>query len=176
MGLTPLEGLMMGTRSGSVDPAIVGLLADMEEISTGSVLDILNFESGLKGVSGISSDWRDIEEAANRGDQRAAIALQMFAYRVRKQIGAFMAAAPGPVDAVVFGGGIGEHSSSMRQLVLSDLGHIGIDLDIERNETLIEEKTRVVSNPHSPTQILVTHVDEMRQTAEVALKKAHGVT
>ena len=169
MGLTPLEGLMMGTRSGSVDPAIVAFVAAREGVSAQAVVDILNSRSGLLGVSGVSTDWRDLEKAASEGNRRAAVAIGMFAYRVRKQIGAYLTAASGPVDAVVFGGGIGEHSAALRRLVLNDLGHLGVSLDASRNDANGSSQPRVVSPGDSPTAVLVARVDEMRGIARATV-------
>lgn len=175
MGLTPLEGLMMGTRSGSIDPAIVAFVAEREGVSAQGVVDILNSRSGLLGVSGVSADWRDLERAAADGNGRAEIAIGMFAYRVRKQIGAYFAAAAGPVDAIVFGGGIGEHSAALRRLVLNDLGHLGVSLDASRNDANRSSQPRVVSSADSPTAVLVAHVDEMKGIARSAVMTMKSV-
>lgn len=175
MGLTPLEGLMMGTRSGSIDPTIVAFLAEREGISVNEVIDVLNSQSGLAGVSGVSSDWRDVEAAAAGGNQRAAVALGMFAYRVRKQIGAYITAAARRVDAVVFGGGIGEHSPGLRRLVLDGLEHVGIELDEVLNEERGIGETMAVGSPDSPTQVIVAHVDEMRVIAQATSDLTKGM-
>ena len=129
MGMTPLEGMMMGTRSGSIDPSIVATLAEGEELSASEAVAILNSASGLAGVSGVSSDLREIEDAANAGDERAVLAIEMFAYGIRKQIGAFLAAA-GPVEAVVFGGGIGENSERVRSTVIAGLERLGVGSEV----------------------------------------------
>ena len=126
MGMTPLEGLMMGTRSGSVDPALVAILADGEGLDADEVVAILNSRSGLLGVSGLSADMREIEDAAASGDRPAALALEMFVYRVRLQIGSFLAAAGEEIHAIVFGGGIGENSDAVRAAVVSGLAHLGV--------------------------------------------------
>jgi acetate kinase len=132
MGLTPLEGLMMATRSGDLDPAIFSLLATSEGLSPTEVERILNRESGLIGVSGISGDMRELETAARDGNADAALAIEMFCYRVRKYIGAY-AAVLGHVDAIIFGAGIGEHSANVRAQVCSGLEVLGISIDGARN-------------------------------------------
>jgi acetate kinase len=128
MGLTPLEGLMMGTRTGDVDPSLPGYLARCEKVDIEEVEDWLNKRSGLLGVSGCSPDVRDLLEAEEQGDTRAALALDMFCYRVRKYIGAYLAALGG-AEAVVFGGGIGENSPVIRQRICAGLEWFGLVLD-----------------------------------------------
>ncbi len=165
MGMTPLEGLMMGTRSGTIDPALVSLIAQREGLSAAEVTNLLNDESGLLGVSGVSSDMRDVMSAAESGNQRAALAVGMFAYRVRKQIGAFLTAT-GSVDAIVFGGGIGERSSDMRRAVCEGLDHVGIDIDHAAN-TAHGGGTADLSAPGAGVRTLVAEVDEMRTIAKI---------
>lgn len=133
MGLTPLEGLMMGTRTGDVDPSLAGYLAHREGVAVEVVEDWLNKRSGLLGVSGISQDVRDLLEAEQNGNDRAALALDMFCYRVRKYIGAYLAALGG-ADAVVFGGGIGENSPVIRERVCSGMEWAGLVLDSKLND------------------------------------------
>ena len=128
MGLTPLEGLMMGTRSGDVDPGAILHLLTSERIKPDNLLRILNNESGLKGLSGVSNDMRDILAAAGSGNERATLAIDAFAYRVRKYIGAYLAAMNG-ADALIFTGGIGENSPVIRQKICQNLHHLGIELD-----------------------------------------------
>ena len=132
MGFTPLEGLLMGTRSGDLDPAIIPWLMAMEELTLHQVNTMLNKHSGLYGVSGVSSDMREVLEARGRGRRRADVAFRIFCYRVKKYIGAY-AAAMGGVDAVFFTGGIGENSPEVREHALADLGFMGLELD--RRET-----------------------------------------
>ena len=132
MGLTPLEGLMMATRSGDLDPAIFSFLATSEGLSPTEVERILNRESGLIGVSGLSGDMRELETAARGGNADAALAIEMFCYRVRKYIGAY-AAVLGRVDAIIFGAGIGEHSANVRAQVCTGLDVLGITIDASRN-------------------------------------------
>ncbi len=132
MGLTPLEGLMMGTRSGDVDPALPGHLARQEGVHIDKVDDWLNKESGLLGVSGTSSDMRALLELERRGDAQASLAIDMFCYRVSKYIGAYLAALGG-ADAVVFGGGIGENSPEVRERICRGMDWYGLTLDPPRN-------------------------------------------
>ncbi len=133
MGLTPLEGLPMGTRSGNIDPAIVETLCDNEGLSVKEVLNILNKKSGVLGVSGVSSDFRDIAAAAKEGNERAALANEMFIYSVKKFIGAY-AAAMGGVDAIVFTAGVGENDKSFRLQMTEGLEFMGVKVDAEKND------------------------------------------
>ncbi len=134
MGFTPLAGIMMGTRSGDIDPAIVEFIANKENLSVKEVLNILNKESGALGLSEISSDFRDLSEAAEKGDEKAAVALDIFAYGVQKYIGTY-AAAMGGIDAVVFTAGIGENDAGLREKVASKLGFMGIEINKDKNNT-----------------------------------------
>ncbi|MBW2420452.1 MAG: acetate kinase [Deltaproteobacteria bacterium] len=135
MGMTPLEGLMMGTRSGDVDPAVVLELAARPELGPEGVKTMLNEESGLLGVSGISSDLREVEAAADAGDPHAELARDLFAHRVRRGIGAALGVL-GSADAVVFTGGIGEHAVNMRERILQPMAGLGLELDVESNRAL----------------------------------------
>ena len=132
MGLTPLEGLAMGTRSGDLDPAVVTFLMEKEGISAEAVLDIFNKKSGVLGISGVSSDFRDIEGAASKGNERALAALDIFHYRVAKYIGEYAAAMNG-VDAIVFTAGLGENSKDSRVEIGKYLGYLGVDVDVDKN-------------------------------------------
>jgi len=147
MGLTPLEGLLMGTRSGDLDPAIVGFLAEKENMTASEVLTMLNKKSGFLGLTGgMSNDWRDVNAANKAGDERGARTAEVWAYRIRKYIGSYAAAMNG-LDAVVFTAGIGENSADARRLVLEDMDFLGIKVDEEKNnnnETFIQtEDSRV---------------------------------
>ena len=133
MGLTPLEGLIMGTRSGDIDPAIVEFIAHKEGLTLEEVLTILNKKSGVDGISGISSDFRDLENAADEGNERAILAQDAFAYRVAKYVGAYAAAMNG-VDAIAFTAGVGENDSVIREKVCAYLGYLGLTLDKEANK------------------------------------------
>ncbi len=132
MGLTPLEGLVMGTRSGDIDPAIVDYIAQKENVSVHDVIEILNKKSGVLGLSGISSDFRDIREAASKGDVYALRTMEVFEYRVAKYIGSYAATLNG-LDALVFTAGLGENNVSVRSNICKQLGYLGIDIDEELN-------------------------------------------
>ena len=138
MGFTPLEGLLMGTRSGDLDPAIVAFIMQKEKMNGEQVNDFLNKRCGVLGVSGVSSDFRDIEAAAAQGNRRAELALQIFAHDVKKYIGAYTAVLNG-VDAVIFTAGLGENSGSMRERICSNMEWLGISLDPGKNEVRGEE-------------------------------------
>ena len=132
MGMTPLEGLMMGTRSGDIDSAIIPFILSKEDLTINEVNSMLNKHSGLLGISGISSDVREVQQAAAEGDPRAILALEMYEYRIRKYIGAYSAAMNG-IDALVFTGGVGENSVSLRHNVCEQLTFLGLKLDVEKN-------------------------------------------
>ena len=157
MGLTPLEGLMMGTRSGSLDPAIMPFLMKAMDLSAEEVETIMNRKSGLLGISGVSSDMRDVLAAAAEGNGRAQLALEMYAYSVKGYIGRYCFAMGG-VDAVVMTAGVGERSADMRELIFAGLEKLGLALDLERNATGSGE--RMVSTDDSPVKILVIPTDE----------------
>lgn len=157
MGLTPLEGLVMGTRTGDFDPAILFYLADkghsLSELNT-----ICNKQSGLLGISGLSNDMRSVLEAAERGHQRAALAFDVFCYRLKKYIGSYLAVL-GRTDAVVFTGGIGENAPRVRQAVCADLDGLGIAVDASKNLEAHGQETDV-SRPDSRVRVLVVPTDE----------------
>lgn len=138
MGFTPLDGLIMGTRSGSLDPAIVQYLAGKLSVSLDEVLSILNKKSGVAGVSGVSSDFRDLDQASRDGNERADIALKMFAYRTAQFVGAYAASLNG-VDAIAFTAGIGENNAKMREEICTYLGYLGVELDPVANAVRGEE-------------------------------------
>jgi acetate kinase len=172
MGLTPLEGLVMGTRSGDVDPGLVLHLLTRERMSPEQVDHLLNHESGLKGLGG-SGDVRDLQKAAAAGDALAELALDCFAYRVRKYVGAYAAALSG-LDAVAFTGGIGEHSSLVRKKVCGGLAWLGVTLDDAANDRPGDGEARV-STASSPVQVWVIPTDEESQIArETAAVVAAG--
>ncbi len=139
MGLTPLAGVPMGTRSGSLDPAILGYVMERENLDIQQMTKILNEKSGVLGISGVSSDFRDLDAAVLEGNKRAEAALDIFVYAVKKYIGAY-AAAMGGVDAVVFTAGIGENNARLRERIVDGLGFMGIKLDQEKNKVTGEEK------------------------------------
>ncbi|MBQ4424402.1 MAG: acetate kinase [Lachnospiraceae bacterium] len=157
MGFTPLEGLTMGTRSGGLDPAILEFIAGKENLSLDQVLTILNKKSGVQGISGVSSDFRDLESAAAEGNTRAQAALDVFTYRVAKFVGYYAAAMNG-VDVVVFTAGIGENDISVRATILSYLGFLGCKLDPEANNIRGEE--RIISTPDSKVIAMVIPTNE----------------
>ena len=157
MGFTPLEGLVMGTRSGDLDPAIISYIKEKEGLDDAGVNDILNKKSGVLGVSGVSSDFRDIEAAVEEGNERAALALRMFAHRVRFYIGAYIAEMNG-VDAIVFTAGVGENDISMREIICSNMGNLGIKLDSIRNK--VRGKDTVISTDDSKVALLLIPTNE----------------
>lgn len=159
MGLTPLEGLVMGTRSGDVDPSIFSFLADNLKLSTQQVTDILNKESGLLGISELSNDCRTIEESAEEGHEGAILALEMFSYRLAKYV-ASMAVAAGGVDAVVFTGGIGENSDIIRAKVLNYCEFLGLKLDEQRNLAARFGKDGYITAEDSPVAAIVIPTNE----------------
>jgi len=156
MGLTPLEGLPMGTRTGSIDPAIVKFICDAEGISVDEITDIMNKKSGMLGVSGVSSDFRDLFAARDAGNDRAKMALDIFTYSIKKYIGAY-AAAMGGIDAVVFTAGVGENNASIRSDSVSGLEFMGIAIDEEKNSRRGEWD---ISAAGSRVKTLVVPTDE----------------
>jgi acetate kinase len=167
MGLTPLEGLVMGTRCGDIDPATLLYLAGKPEFSTVEELnDLLNRRSGLLGISGLSNDVRTLLDAAQAGHRRAALALEIFAYRTRKYIGAYAAILP-PLDAVVFTGGIGENAAPVRAQVMSGLeANLGIKLDAQLNAAAVDGKGQAdIAAADSRVRVLVVPTDEERAIA-----------
>ena len=157
MGLTPLEGLVMGTRSGDLDPAIIDFVGKKEGLSLDEMNEVLNKKSGMLGISGVSSDGRDLEAAAESGNKRAQLALDVFDYRVIKYIGAYAAAMNG-VDAIAFTAGIGENNIKMRKDVCSSLTYLGVKLDEEKNNVRGEE--RIISADDSKVQVLLVPTNE----------------
>ena len=151
MGFTPLEGLVMGTRCGDIDPAIVTFIREKEHLKQGEANEILNKKSGVLGISGVSSDFRDIEEAAAEGNERAQLALKVFAHKVRFYIGAYIAEMNG-VDAIVFTAGLGENGIAMRDIICNDLGNLGIKLDLVKNR--IRGKETIISRDDSKVKVL----------------------
>jgi len=157
MGFTPLEGLAMGTRCGSMDPSIVTFLQQKENIDAPAVDQIMNKKSGVLGISGVSSDFRDLENAAEKGNDRAQLALDVFDYKVKTSIGAYVAALDG-VDAIVFTAGLGENSGAHRKTICSGLTYLGIDIDDNNNSKRGEEI--IISTPESKVKVIVIPTDE----------------
>ncbi len=156
MGMTPLEGLVMGTRSGDLDPAIIPFLMEKEDLDEKEIDSILNKKSGLLGVSGVSNDSRDVREAAHNGNHRAELADKVFNYRVRKYIGAYIAALNG-VDAVVFTGGIGENAAGVREHIVDGLDNLGFELDAEANKVRGEEREITSENSRVKAFVIPTN-------------------
>lgn len=157
MGFTPLEGLVMGTRCGEIDPAIIPFLMKKEDMTADQVDNYLNKKAGVLGLSGVSSDFRDIEEAANNGNERAKLALEVFAYKVRKYIGGYVAAMGG-VDAIAFTAGLGENSITMRAAICQGLEYLGTRLDPIKNN--VRGQTREISADGAKVKIFVVPTNE----------------
>lgn len=158
MGFTPLEGLMMGTRSGDIDPSIVTFLSKKFKISADEVVNILNEESGLKGISGFS-DLRDVEKGAKNGDKNCKLALEMYIYSIVKHIGAYISVLEG-VDAIAFGGGVGENSGYVRSKVLEKLEYLGLKYDKELNKIVNRLPDKKISLPGSTIEIYIISTNE----------------
>ena len=158
MGLTPLEGLIMGTRSGELDPAILEFIANKEKLDLPGVMNILNKKSGVYGMSGdLSSDFRDLEDAMNNGNELATQAVEAFCYRTAKYIGSYVAAMNG-VDAICFTAGIGENAAIVRSMVCEYLGYLGVTINEDANHKRGEEID--ISNPDSPVRVMVIPTNE----------------
>ncbi len=172
MGLTPLEGLPMGTRCGSIDPAIVPFLVNRMGVTAKEVDTMMNKKSGMLGVSGVSSDFRDLWAAKAEGNERAALALDMFSQGVKRLIGGYSAEMDG-VDCIVFTAGVGENDAATRELVMQNMDYLGIDFDFELNRTAPRGKEVVLSKPGSKVTVMVLPTDEelaiARDTAAIAL-------
>ena len=157
MGFTPLEGLVMGTRAGDIDAAVITYLMEKEGLTAAEMDNILNKQSGVLGISGVSSDFRDIEEASEAGNARAGMALDVFAYKVAKRIGAYTAAMNG-VDAIVFTAGLGENSASTRKEICDYLGYLGVHIDSYNNS--LRGKALEISAPDSRVRVFVIPTNE----------------
>jgi len=172
MGFSPLPGVIMGTRSGDVDPLLVSFLSEQEGIDNKAMSHILNKESGLLGISGVSSDLRDVEEAADNGNSRAKLAEDMLYYGVKKYIGSY-AAAMGGLDVLVFTAGIGENSARAREGICSGLEFMGVKIDREKNK--VRAKETVISTEDSKVKVLIVPTDEelviARDTKKIALDR-----
>ena len=158
MGLTPLEGLIMGTRSGDLDPAVLQFICNHENIDVNEMLNILNKKSGVLGMSGVSSDFRDVREAADAGNERAIMALDAYRYRVAKYIGSYTAAMNG-VDAITFTAGVGENDTQMREEICEYLGYLGVKIDSEKNAQA-RGKEEEISTPDSKVEVWVIPTNE----------------
>ncbi|MBQ8364500.1 MAG: acetate kinase [Bacteroidaceae bacterium] len=158
MGLTPLAGLMMGTRSGDIDPGAIPFIMDKMGLDTHGLSDLLNKKSGVAGISGVSSDMREVKAAADAGNKRAELANTMYFYRIKKYIGEY-AAAMGGVDVIIFAGGVGENQADCREIVLEGLEFMGIELDKEVNARTRGEEA-ILSTPTSKVKVLLIPTDE----------------
>ena len=158
MGLTPMEGLMMGTRSGDVDPGVISYIMEKEQMGTKGISSFLNKFSGLLGVSGVSSDMREVQSAVAKGNKRATLALDTYNYRIKKYIGSY-AAVLGGVDMLIFTGGVGENQTDLREYVCSNMEFMGIELDNELNATTRAVEA-VISKPTSKVKVLIIPTDE----------------
>jgi len=158
MGLTPLEGLMMGTRTGDIDASVVLAIMKKEGKTPDEMQDLLNKKSGLLGISGLGSDMRDVENGVKEGNERAKLALDMYNYRIKKYIGAY-AAAMGGVDTIVFTAGVGEHQWDVRYNALKNLEFLGIELDYDKNKANFGEE-EIISTPNSRVKVVVVPTDE----------------
>jgi acetate kinase len=162
LGMTPLSGLVMGTRVGDIDPGVIFFLEEEKGYSIEKVKALLNKESGMKGLAN-NNDLREIIERANNNEQEAVLALDIYCYRIKKYIGAYIAAI-GPIDAIVFTAGVGENSSLIRQMVCDQMTHLGLNLDPEKNNTRAEG-IREINTKNSPVKILVTPTNEELEIA-----------
>jgi acetate kinase len=167
MGFTPLEGLVMGTRSGDIDPAAVEFMREKLGMAAEDMVQYLNKQCGMYGISGYSSDMRDLEAKKNEGDEKARLAIEMSAYRIKKYIGSYAAVLNG-VDAVVFTGGIGENSSLMRELVMEGMEYLGVDFDFEENK-LRKEGIREISKKDSKVKVMILPTNEELSIARETL-------
>lgn len=169
MGMTPVEGLIMGTRSGDIDPGAVSYIMEKEHMSAKGISTLLNKFSGMLGITGISSDMREIESAVGVNDKRAVLAMEMYNYRIKKYIGAY-AAAMGGMDVLVFTGGVGENQHSTRKAVCENMEYLGIELDDDLNRKTRSTET-VISKPSSKVKVVVVPTDEeltiARDTKEI---------
>jgi acetate kinase len=163
MGFTPLEGLVMATRSGDIDPSLPGFLAEAEGAPIGEIESMLNRRSGLLGLSGLSADMRDLLAAERDGDSHSALAVEVFCYRVRKYIGAYLAALGG-AEAIVFGGGIGENSSLIRRRICEGLDWCGLLLDDQRNEATVGAEAAI----HADDSAIRAYVTPVNEAAMIA--------
>ena len=158
MGLTPLEGLMMGTRSGDIDGGAISFIQKKQNLDADGISNLLNKKSGLLGITGISSDMREIDAAAKNNDERAVLALDMYFYRIKKYVGAY-AAAMGGVDTIVFTAGVGENQANMREEVCRNMEWMGVKLDVEKNAGIHGEEA-IISTPDSKVKVVVVPTDE----------------
>lgn len=165
MGLTPLEGLAMGTRSGDIDPAVLEFLMNKTGMSIHETTEYLNKKSGMLGISGVSSDFRDLQDAIDEGNERAKLAVDIFSYRVKKYVGSY-AAVLGGLDCIVFTGGIGEHNDVVRELITDGLGFMGVDIDKSLNATSAQK----ISSDKSKVDVYIIPTNEELLIARETLR------
>jgi len=172
MGFTPLEGLVMGTRSGDIDPAAVEFMRKKLNLTAEEMVDYLNKKCGMMGVSEFDSDMRYLEKSIKEGNEKSKLAVDVAAYRIKKYIGSYAAVLNG-VDAIVFTGGIGEHSAYMRKLVMTDMEYLGVDFDFAKNEENLGDGVHELSKPSSKVKVLILPTNEelsiARETKAIAL-------
>jgi acetate kinase len=175
MGFTPVDGLIMGTRTGEIDPGVLLYLADKEELSVSGVNNLINKKSGVFGISQLSSDMRDLEAAAIEGNQNALLALNMYAYKIKKFIGAYAAAMNG-LDLLVFTAGVGENDFNARKMICTDMEYMGVEIDTEVNNG-VQGKDMLISKPSSKVKVMVITTDEeyviASDTKEIVEKLIH---
>lgn len=158
MGFTPVDGLIMGTRTGEIDPGVLIYIADKEHLNVQGVSNMINKKSGVMGITNLSSDMRDLEMAANSGNKRAILALEMYAYKVKKFIGAYVATLNG-LDLLVFTGGVGENDFNIREMICTDMECMGIEFDIEKNHGK-KSQDIIISKPESRVTVMAVTTDE----------------
>ena len=158
MGFTPVAGLVMGTRAGDLDLGALLYICEKEGLNVNQANTLVNKQSGVQGISGVSSDFRELNTAADNGNERAALALEVFAYNVKKYIGAYAAALNG-VDLVIFTGGIGENDQPIREAICKDMDYLGIKINTELNAT-IKGKDQIISTEDAKTKVMVITTDE----------------
>jgi acetate kinase len=163
MGMTPVDGLLMGTRSGEIDAGVLTFISEKERLSASKISDLLNKRSGVLGVSGVSSDMRELEAAVKAGNPRATLAMDMYNYRIRKYVGSY-AAALGGLDILIFTGGVGENQWKTRAAVCKDMEFMGIEFDVEKNKGLRGVEA-VISLPESKVTVMVVPTDEEKMIA-----------
>ena len=165
LGFTPQEGVPMGTRSGSIDPSIIPYMMEQTGMTPAEINDVLNKKSGLLGVSGVSNDARDVWKAANAGNDRALLAMQILTHYIKKIIGSYVAEMNG-VDVIIFTAGLGENDYMVRQMVCEEMEYLGVHFDKEFNATCPRGKTAVLSTPDSPVKVILFPTDEEYMIAQ----------
>jgi len=173
MGLTPVEGMIMGTRSGDLDLGVLTYIIDKEELNVQEANTLINKHSGILGISGVSSDMREVERASDDGNNRARLALEMYDYRITKYIGSYAAAMNG-VDMIIFAGGIGENADRVREAICKNFGYLGLEFDSEKNKGL-RSKEAVISKPDSKVKVLVVPTNEELVIAEETVKVINSI-